>query len=142
VANPRTLLMHATCVSLDGYGILLTGPSGSGKSSLALGLMALGMALVSDDMTRLTATPDTITARAPETIRGMIEARGIGLLAAQTLPSTPVRLVIDLSKMEKHRLPSINTYNLLGHSLPLLHKVDTVYFPAAILQYAKGGRIA
>ena len=70
--------LHASAVALDGRGVLITGAAGSGKSSLALTLMAYGAVLISDDQTELSRVGDTIWARAPETISGLIEARGAG----------------------------------------------------------------
>lgn len=58
----RTIL-HASCVALDGRGLLILGPSGSGKSALALELMALGADLVADDRTEIEGQgPDLVAA--------------------------------------------------------------------------------
>lgn len=121
--------------------MLVLGPSGSGKSSLCLQLMAMGAVLVADDKTQLKADEIGVLADAPDTISGLIEARGVGVLAVQSCVARVV-LVVDLSKVEPDRLPPMRRYNLLGHSLPLLHKVEAAHFPAAILQYLKGGRSA
>ena len=45
--------IHATCVAIEGRGVLIVGPSGSGKSDLALRLIDRGAALVADDYTDL-----------------------------------------------------------------------------------------
>lgn len=131
--------IHASCVSIDGFGILIIGPSGSGKSAFALQLMALGADLVSDDRTTVSFQGSNLFANAPDTIKGMIEARFVGLLTCEFVESTVVSLVIDISLTEKDRLPLTRHYNLLGQSIPLLHKVEIDYFPAAILQIAKSG---
>ncbi len=104
-------------------------------------MMALGATLVADDRTELFSSESGILARAPETIDGMIEARGVGLLAADSCVAR-VALVVDLEQVETDRLPPHRTYNLLGRKAPLLHKVEAAHFPAAILQYLKGGRSA
>ncbi|MDA3887407.1 MAG: serine kinase, partial [Allgaiera sp.] len=58
-------ILHASCVALDGRGVLILGPSGAGKSGLALQLMALGARLVADDRTRLNPRAGRLIARAP-----------------------------------------------------------------------------
>src|SRR3546814_10156556 len=50
---PAMQTVHATTVALDGTGVLLRGPAGSGKSDLALRLIDQGARLVADDRTAL-----------------------------------------------------------------------------------------
>ncbi|WP_366873028.1 aldolase [uncultured Roseobacter sp.] len=119
---------------------MLIGPSGSGKSSLALELMAYGAELVSDDRTILSLGADGLEARPPSAIKGLIEARGVGLLNATAVESATVRLVVDMGRLEEARLPTAHTCTVAGIELPCLHKVDSRYFPAAVLQYVKMGR--
>lgn len=133
-------VIHASCVAVGGAGLLISGPSGSGKSSLSLELMAHGAALVSDDRTRLEARGGVLLASAPRQIAGLIEARGLGLLSADTRKNVPVRALIDLGTTETERLPPHRTTSLLGLSVVLLHKVESPYFAAALLQYLKGDR--
>ncbi len=85
--------------------MLILGRAGAGKSSLALQLMALGAQLVADDQTVVQRREEHLIASAPETIRGQIEARGIGILAAPAAPPTPLRLIVDLDAEEDSRLP-------------------------------------
>lgn len=132
--------VHATCVVAHGRGILITGASGSGKSSLALALLALGGTLVSDDRVILTNQADQLIASAPAPIEGLIEARGIGLLNAEPYGPATVHLVVDLDRTETERLPERHETTLLGHSIPLLHKVESPYFPAALMHYIRAGR--
>jgi len=135
-------VLHASCVALDKSGVLILGASGAGKSSLALQLMALGADLVSDDRTCVSREGDGLLASAPATIKGLIEARGVGVLVAAPCPVAHIRLVIDLDQIEPDRLPPMRSYILLGQTLPLLHNVKAAHFAAAILQYLKGGRNA
>ncbi|MEZ5732446.1 MAG: HPr kinase/phosphatase C-terminal domain-containing protein [Paracoccaceae bacterium] len=141
-AIEETLHLHATTVAWSGRGVLLMGPSGSGKSGLALQLMAWGCDLVSDDGTVLSRRDGAVYASAPAAIRGRIEARGIGLLAAATVPAARLHLAVDLGTVETHRLPPERVTEFLGCALPLLHSVESAHFPAAILQYLKAGRAA
>lgn len=135
------LLLHASAVAFDNRGVLILGPSGSGKSALALQLMAVGCTLVSDDGVLLIAGETGLLARAPDTIAGRIEARGIGLLTAASAPAHIV-LVADMGETETHRLPPLRTLTVAGYNLPLVHRVESAHFPAAILQYLKAGRSA
>jgi HPr kinase/phosphorylase len=135
-------IFHATAIAHAGRGVLITGASGSGKSGLALQLMALGAGLVADDRTRLWRVEDEIMADVPETIRGQIEARCVGILRAPAVGPVPVALVIDMDRVETKRLPPERGTRILGRDLPMLRKVENPCFPATILLYLEGGRIA
>lgn len=128
-------------MAINGAGVLILGPSGSGKSALALELMALGASLVSDDRTVLAARQGTLYASPPPTIAGLIEARGVGLLRALHTADAPLSLAIDLSQAEVSRLPPEHYVEFLDITLVCLHKVDAGYFPAAIWAYLKGSRL-
>lgn len=125
--GPGDTLAHATVVESAGNAILLIGPSASGKSDLALRLIAwpatgLGLApfrLVADDQVLLTATAGTLSARPPETIAGRIEVRGLGILTLPYATSAAVRLVIALAPGTRiERMPDPTTRALAGVSLP------------------------
>jgi HPr kinase/phosphorylase len=86
--------------------VLLRGPSGAGKSDLALRLLNAGATLVADDYVDLTAEGGRLIARAPETIRGLLEVRGIGLVTFPHVSAAPVVCIIDLMPgFEPERLP-------------------------------------
>ncbi|WP_434289336.1 HPr kinase/phosphorylase [Celeribacter sp. SCSIO 80788] len=137
------LNLHASCVALDeNAALLITGPSGCGKSTLALTLMGFGAHLVADDRTELTRAGDTLIAKAPETISGMIEARGVGLLSAPALSHARIRAVVDLSQTEPNRLPPARETALIGVSIPVFFKVEGPGFAPALIQWLKGGRCA
>ena len=145
--NEARLALHATTVALHGQAVLIRGEAGRGKSSLALHLMALGAGLVADDRTCIWrdergADGDCIMADAPQTLRGRIEARGIGILGADAVGPCRIGLVVDLDQLEEARLPPFRTTDLLGLCLPLVHRVDSPAFPAGILQYLAAGRVA
>ncbi|MGH6888756.1 MAG: HPr kinase/phosphorylase [Rhizomicrobium sp.] len=98
--------VHATCVLLGDAGgpfgaptdagILLTGESGSGKSDLALRLIANGAILVADDRCDLFVAGDQLRARAPRPLRGQMEIRGIGIMPMQFREEATIRLVVRL----------------------------------------------
>ena len=131
--------IHANCVSVDGKGLLILGASGAGKSSLTFELIALGAMLVSDDRTRLYMDGVELHAQAPASIRGMIEARGIGILSAPSIPNELVSAVVDLDRVEKHRLPSPRSVFILGQSIPCLYKVQSPSFSSMLLHYLRYG---
>lgn len=134
--------IHAGCVARDGRGLLILGPSGSGKSALALQLIAFGACLVSDDRTCLNVREDHLVAHAPDAINGQIEARFMGILAAPTAGATPLHLVVDLNQSETVRMPEPQTITILGCTLPLIRKVEAPHFAAALYLYLSGTRLA
>ena len=136
-------ILHASCVAVDGKGLLILGPSGSGKSALAIRLLALGALLVSDDRTHLTATDGRITARCPTpAICGLVEARGIGLLAAPHIDSAEITLAMDMAQPETERLPPFRKVTVLGCDLALLLRPQNDHFPDALMLYLRHGRQA
>lgn len=137
--DARANIAHASCVALNGRALLIRGASGSGKSALALDLMAHGALLVADDRVVLTVRGGQVIARAPDTLKGMIEARGLGILAADSAGPTPVFAVVDLDQIEAERLPEMRNTVVLGQSVPLLARAPYPHFAAALVQYLKSG---
>ncbi|WP_159978251.1 HPr kinase/phosphorylase [Roseobacter cerasinus] len=134
------MILHASCVAVGERAALIVGASGQGKSTLALQMMALGAALVSDDQTQIDRRQETLWVSAPPAISGLIEARGVGLLEATPIKTARVYAVIDMDHTETRRLPELQTRVIAGIGIPCLHKVDSPAFPAAVLQYLKTGR--
>ena len=98
---PRTNI-HATGLVLDKIGIVFRGPSGSGKSVLALQLMdewearGLDAKLVSDDRIDIEAGKAGLTMYAPKAIAGLVELRGRGIVSRPFVSKAPVHLVVDM----------------------------------------------
>ena len=93
--------IHASCAAREGKGVLLLGPSGSGKSDLLLRLLDHGFTLVADDRVDL---QDGI-ASPPPALAGLLEVRGIGVVQWPHLPSAPVALAVDLRAGERMPAP-------------------------------------
>ena len=135
--------LHATCVAVDGRGLLILGPSGAGKSALALGLLSRGAALVSDDLTRLDVVDGTLQASCPNPdLQGLIEARGVGILRAASVPQAGIALVVDQGQTETDRLPPRRTVTILGIPVSLVLHVQNDHFPDALMLYLRHGREA
>jgi serine kinase of HPr protein (carbohydrate metabolism regulator) len=114
-------LVHGTCVALDDVGVLLRGPSGSGKSDMALRLIDGGALLVADDQTRLDLVDGRLISRPPETIAGRLEVRGLGIVPVAWVASAPLGLVVDLVAQDAvDRLPPPAEVRILGAAVPLL----------------------
>ena len=139
---PQSTIIHGTCVAWDGRGLLIVGSSGSGKSTLALSLMAWGCALVADDRVVLDQNGTEVIASVAPELSGLIEARGLGLLKADTCGPTPLNAVVDLDQTETARFPEKRFRRLHNCSFPLFFKVDEPHFEAAIMQFLKFGRSA
>lgn len=135
-------LIHASCVAVGGRAVLITGPSGSGKSGLALQLMACGAMLVADDQTEVFLRAGRLMARGPLALRGLIEARGFGILRAPVLDEAEVVLTVDLATSETDRLPSWRQAEILGVHCDLVRGAPHAHFPAAVLCYLRAGRVA
>jgi HPr kinase/phosphorylase len=128
---PETCI-HATCVDVDGHGILILGRPGSGKSDLALRLIdepGCGLTgverrsfLVADDQVVIERTSFGIVARPPAALEGRIEVRGIGILDiafhAETTLCLLVRLM-DASAIDRMPGPGEGVEDVLGVTLPL-----------------------
>lgn len=113
--------LHATTVALDGRAVMLAGPSGSGKSDLALRLLDRGFVLVSDDRTLVGSEGDRLIASAPDTIRGKLEIRGIGIVEMETVERAPVALMVELTS-DLIRLPDdSHIRDILGIAVPLIN---------------------
>ena len=111
--------LHATAVGIAGRAVLLVGPSGSGKSDLALRLIDRGATLVADDRVVVTRDGSRVLAAPPDTLAGLIEVRGVGIVAVPHLAGVPVALVVDLAAPPV-RLPERTTREVAGVAVPVV----------------------
>ena len=120
--------IHATTVAIrcdnsgnsEWRGVVLRGSSGIGKSDLALQLIAMGGRLVADDRTLIWASGDGVFARCPSPIRGLIEARSVGIMTLPAMELVRVRLVVDLYDHAPERCPDPQVIQWLGLTVPLI----------------------
>lgn len=106
------MIVHATCVALPdpadpaGWaGVLIRGPSGVGKSDLAVRLIDAGARLVADDRVELVRDGTGVRARPPSPIAGLLELRGVGVVQVREIEEAWLRLVIDPAGPDDERVP-------------------------------------
>jgi HPr kinase/phosphorylase len=139
--GPVTL--HASCVALrDDAAVIIIGASGRGKSSLALQMIGLGCSLVADDRTCIAREDGVLVARAPASLAGLIEARGIGILRAPTIPQARVTLVVDLDATEPDRLPPRRRIVYCECEIDLVKGPVTPHFASSLILHLAQGRQA
>lgn len=120
------MIRHAGLVALriGGFwrGALIEGPSGSGKSDLALRALGEGLSLVADDRVVVWTSGSRLYGRAPDSLEGLLESRGLGVLPT---PGQPMMATIVLairceaSPEAVERFPADEILDCLGHGLPL-----------------------
>jgi len=129
--DDATELIHGTCIALGRTAALLRGPPGSGKSDLALRFLFLARrgpaaleppTLVADDQVQLKRDGSRVLVKAPDTIRGKIEVRGVGIVEVKSHPEAELALVVDLvAPGEVPRMPEGDEMvPVLGVALPLV----------------------
>ena len=119
MSNESTKQVHATCVSIDDAGLLIRGPSGIGKSDLALRLIDKGARLVADDRVDLLVSDNDVIAHAPATLAGLLEVRGLGILRFPLLDAAVIHLVVDLVNPKNvTRFPDQRITELVGIDVP------------------------
>jgi serine kinase of HPr protein (carbohydrate metabolism regulator) len=99
-------------------GILIEGPSGAGKSDLALRSLDRGFRLVADDRVLLWVSDGRLWGRAPETLRGLLEVRGVDVLRVEPVGFCEVALLVRLGTPE--RIAEDTTETILGVAVPFL----------------------
>ena len=113
--------LHASAVVVDGRAVLIGGPSGSGKSDLALRLLDRGFTLVSDDQTIVRKDSDRLVASAPPNIAGKLEIRGLGIVDVERVDNVAIALIVELTNSQIQRLPDDSRERpILGVKLPLV----------------------
>lgn len=133
-------ILHASAVALDGRGLLILGASGAGKSGLALRLMALGARLVADDRVAVARRGAALVASAPPGLRGLIEARGVGILRAEAAPEAGLVLAVDLDAETAARMPQLRQIAYHDVAIELISGRGVPNLDATLLQMLRLGR--
>lgn len=127
-------LVHGTCVALGRSAALLRGPSGSGKSDLALRFLFLARrgpaaleppTLVADDQVRIWREGARLLVGPPTTLAGKLEVRGLGIVEMKFAAEAELVLVADLvAASEVERMPDADAkVSLLGGDVPAIRLV-------------------
>ena len=112
--------LQASCVAIGHRALLIEGPPGSGKSSLALGLIDRGARLIGDDGVELEAFQGRLIARPHPNTRGLLEVRNLGLIALPVCPEAPVALRLLLDQAARRFVEAAETTEIAGIALPTL----------------------
>lgn len=131
---PEQTNLHGTCLAVGRQGVLLLGPSGSGKSDLALRLLdepghgvaaeTLRTRLVADDQVLVRCAGERLIASAPPSLKGLLEVRGLGVISVSS-PLDEIVLVLAIrlvqsGKIERMPCPEESKIDVLGVALPVL----------------------
>jgi len=132
MSAPAPIVHAASAVAIGGQALLIAGPPGSGKSSLALALIERGAGLIGDDAVSLTRAGETLIAAPPPNIAGLIELRGIGLVRLPVAAPAPVALLLELGGPPGERLPEtpLPRRAIAGAMVPVLAFVPGTIAPA------------
>jgi HPr kinase/phosphorylase len=132
---------HASAVAFGPFGgVLILGPSGAGKSRLALRLIEAGAQLIADDQVFLTACDGALYARAPGSIAGKLEMRGLGIISLPFRRLARLALAVDLGEPVPDRLPHPRQRVVATVSLPCISGQTDPAFPAAVAHYMRQAR--
>ena len=113
-------LVHGTAVAINGYGVLITGQAGSGKSDLALRLIDRCALLIADDSVNVMLDGDEAVLSCMPNIEGKMEVRNLGILDFDTVTSAPLTLCVVLDKDAKRYPDENSTIEIAGANV---HKI-------------------
>lgn len=114
------MMLHACAFAYEGAGCLVLGEAGSGKSTFLAKALLHGAQLIADDQVLLHADGAQLIARAPDSLAGIIELYGLGIISHPHVASHPVHLVVALEKGEAERLPEPQQVEYCGLTLPFV----------------------
>lgn len=118
--SPQVTNIHASCVAVGKRGLLLLGPSGRGKSDLALRLIDRGAQLVADDRCDIWLDQGRLFCAPPETLAGKLEVRGLGIVEQSWTAPVPLSLAVRLTDRYERMPPADQVEAIAGHELPMV----------------------
>lgn len=130
------LFFNLSAVAIEGRALIIDGPPGSGKSSLALALIDRGAGLIGDDGVSFHVSESgQLLASPPPEITGLLEVRGVGLVSLISEGDVPVALILKLVNENDaalgERLPSaLNIRSIMGIEVPVLPFLPGIIAPA------------
>lgn len=131
------VVIQASAVVIAGRALLIEGPPGSGKSSLALALIDRGAGLIGDDAVTLYPDGGALIVAPPPNIAGLLEVRGIGLARLPVAEPAPAALILTLGNAPAERLPeTLSPRVIAGVSVPALAFDPGTIAPAARAEWA------
>ncbi|HLZ83843.1 MAG TPA: HPr kinase/phosphorylase [Caulobacteraceae bacterium] len=136
------MILHAGLIAIqvagDWRGALIQGPSGIGKSDLALRALDCGFRLVADDRVVVFVSAGRLFGRAPQTLHGLIEARGLGVVGQTALRLAPIALSVRCKPTPEavERLPEPSSESLLGCDVPVFEVWPLEYTAPAKIRRA------
>ena len=113
-----SVLHQASCVAISGRALLIEGPPGSGKSSLALGLIDRGAVLIGDDGIMLQLRDGRLYASPAPQIAGLLEVRNLGLLNYPCVSGVPAALIVRLNPEAPRFIERAEQIDFGGVTLP------------------------
>lgn len=111
---------QSTCVAIEGRAMLIEGAPGVGKSSLALALIDRGAVLIGDDSVMLEERERALYALPHPNTHGLMEVRGVGIVAMPVAPVAPVALMLRLDEGAPRHIEQAPTTIVGEISLPCI----------------------
>ncbi|MDE2403278.1 MAG: serine kinase [Sphingomonadales bacterium] len=141
--GPPPLPHQATAVAIAGRALMIEGPPGAGKSSLALALIDRGAVLVGDDSLLLATGSGRLLARPHPRTRGLLELRNLGLLPYPACEEAPVALLLTLDPQAPRFIEQADSATRAGIAIPQVRlwpgsPVLALRAEAALRHYGRG----
>ncbi|MBR1778350.1 MAG: HPr kinase/phosphatase C-terminal domain-containing protein [Alphaproteobacteria bacterium] len=138
-------LIHASCIEFMESGLLICGEPGAGKSDLCFRLTEMGARLVADDQTQIENIHGRLIASCPDSLQGLLEVRGLGIIEMPFLPKTQIHLKLSLQTSGKiDRMPEAETEIIEGVKIPVFRlngfEVSTALKIKTYIQILNGQR--